>query len=75
MDIAFCIFIIKYFLIILRFAAAFPVAPLAAFANNLIGKENLMLASNSSEMRTDALKLLTGFQRPHPRFPLLRLLN
>eukprot|EP01118_Nematostelium_gracile_P016687 TRINITY_DN6970_c0_g1_i2.p1 TRINITY_DN6970_c0_g1~~TRINITY_DN6970_c0_g1_i2.p1 ORF type:complete len:691 (+),score=181.45 TRINITY_DN6970_c0_g1_i2:70-2073(+) len=37
------------------FAAAFPLAPLAALLNNLI------------EVRTDGFKLLMGLQRPHPR--------
>lgn len=37
------------------FAAAFPIAPLCAFINNIV------------EMRTDAVKLMTGFQRPNPR--------
>mmetsp|Transcript_24137 Transcript_24137/g.33847 ORF Transcript_24137/g.33847 Transcript_24137/m.33847 type:complete len:693 (+) Transcript_24137:62-2140(+) len=37
------------------FAAAFPLAPLAALLNNVV------------EMRSDAFKLLEGMQRPHPR--------
>jgi len=37
------------------FAAAFPAAPLFAWLNNIV------------EMRTDGLKLLQAFQRPHPR--------
>eukprot|EP01119_Soliformovum_irregulare_P017174 TRINITY_DN5054_c0_g1_i1.p1 TRINITY_DN5054_c0_g1~~TRINITY_DN5054_c0_g1_i1.p1 ORF type:complete len:718 (+),score=198.14 TRINITY_DN5054_c0_g1_i1:149-2155(+) len=53
------------------FAAAFPFAPMAALINNLV------------ELRTDALKLLTGMQRPHPRcahdigiwFEILEIIN
>jgi hypothetical protein len=37
------------------FAAAFPLAPLAALINNIV------------EMRTDAFKLLGTMKRPHPR--------
>jgi len=37
------------------FAAAFPWAPVMALANNIV------------ELRTDALKLLTGMQRAHPK--------
>eukprot|EP01119_Soliformovum_irregulare_P021006 TRINITY_DN688_c0_g1_i1.p1 TRINITY_DN688_c0_g1~~TRINITY_DN688_c0_g1_i1.p1 ORF type:complete len:694 (+),score=219.85 TRINITY_DN688_c0_g1_i1:123-2204(+) len=37
------------------FAAAFPLAPVAALGNNIV------------ELRTDALKLLTGMQRTHPK--------
>jgi len=40
---------------ITMFAAAFPLAPFAAFINNTV------------EMRTDGLKLLKANQRPHPR--------
>jgi len=40
------------------FAAAFPLAPLAAFLNNLV------------ELRSDMLKLLSSMQRPHSKIAI-----